>query len=166
MNRKIFAILFAAHLLFFACSGNNEYDDVDALDLRKCSIQVGEAALVGDIKTIEGDFLQAKEGRTKLIEIKINNHSNDKGYYFMHKDLPKLLCLEKEEYSVLNAIAVAIKFKHHETGELIEKYHNEATMLITVEVEENIDYYAVFEVPLGVQEYQLMLPTKCAEIIN
>jgi len=164
MKIKLSLLLIAHLILSISCSGQKEKSDQRALDLKKCNIHVEAPYIVNNIQTVEGDKLQSEYGKTKLIEIKINHRSNNQGYFFIHKDIPKLMCVSNDENRIYNSIAVAIKYKDPLTGEVIEKYHNEATMLTEVILGENIDYYAVFEVPQQSMEYRLMLQTLVTDL--
>jgi len=153
-------------IIVFSCNESEEMAKLKAVDISKCSIEIDSTQIVNQINTIEGDYLLPTKGETKLIEMRINHISNDSGLFFIHKNIPKLICLNDNKYSIINAIAVAIKFIDHESGELISKYHNEATMLTEVSVGQKIDYYAVFEVPETNQKYQLMLQSKFMEQVH
>jgi hypothetical protein len=166
MRKLIFASAILISMLTTSCAQRQCDENISSIDLGKCNIQVTESNDIDNIRTVEGDNLVAQKGKTRLVEIKIEGTSPEKGYHFMSYNIPKLLAFTKGVPSILPAIAVAVKFKHHETGEPIEKYHNEATMLCTLEKGDNIRYYAVFEVPFESCSYQLMLPAKISNKVK
>jgi hypothetical protein len=166
MRKIIFASAILISMFTSSCAQRQIDEDINAIDMGTSEIQVTESSVVNSIRTVEGDNLIAQKGETRLIEIKIEGISKEKGYHFMCYNIPKLLAFTGSYPSILPAIAIAIKFKNHETGEAIEKYHNEATMLCTLEKGGNIQYFAVFEVPLETNSYQLMLPAKISNKVK
>lgn len=170
MKKIIFVTIIFTSILI-SCAQKQEVKNLSVLDMSDCNIQVNETGVINNIQTVEGDILKSQEGKTRLVEIKIEAYLNKDGYQFLCYNIPKLLTFVDNNPSVISCIAVGIKFKHHETGEGIAKYHNEATMLITHELEEGekdvkFSYYAVFELPIEVRDYQLMLPAKISNKVK
>lgn len=165
MKKQIFFFLGVLFVFVISCQEENNIE-LHTADLSKCLIELSQPQVVNHIETVEGDILESQEALTKLIEIKINFQVNDSGNFFIHKNIPKLMVLDDDAVTIINAIAVAIKFTNPETGKLIEKYHNEATMLTKTSPGDKIDYFAVFEVPETMQKYQLMLQSKLMEQVQ
>ena len=165
MKKIIFVTVMFTSILT-SCAQKQVIENIEVLDMSKCNIQVTDKGVLESIKTVEGDFLEVQEGKTRFVEIKIECSSKETGYYFMNRNIPKLLVFNNDTPSSISAIAVGIKFKHHETGEKIEKYHNEASLLSTLEKDDTTSYYAVFELPIEVRDYQLMLPAKISNKVK
>lgn len=159
--KRIAMTLFSLAIFAMTTSADEEATDTAKflVDLGKCNLVVEEVHKVASIKGARGKTIKASKKGAVLVELKIHGTGVIDGEFGLYPSMFSLTCEYRRVHRILPSLAIGIKPKLP-SGEIQEYWLNdpEATMLIGCDKGESIDFYALFEVPAEVKEFNLQVP--------
>jgi len=137
------------------------------LDMGECNLAVEEVRQVDEIKGDRGRVTEASRRNSVLIELKIHGTGPSEGEVGLYPSMFSLTCVYRGVRRILPSLAIGIK-PRMPMGEIKPYWLNdpEASMLIGCEEGEDIEFYAVFDVPEDVAEFSFQAPHALQQVPN
>ena len=168
MNR-IFSFAIVGLLLLplqTAFGGDDSREAVTApLDLGKCHVVVQEVNQVEKIKGNRGKTTEASKRGSILLELEIHGTGPSEGAVALYPSMFSMTCAYRGVRRILPSLAIGIK-PRMPMGEIQPYWLNdaEASMLIGCDEGEDIEFYAIFEVPEEVKEFTFQIPQALQQV--
>jgi hypothetical protein len=168
MNR-ILALAVVGLLLFTIGKASGDEGPRQAvtapMDLGKCDLEVKEITQVEKVKCDRGKTVEASKRGSVLIELEIQGTAASEGEVALYPSMFSLGCAYRGVRRILPSLAIGIK-PRMPTGEIRPYWLNdpEASMLIGCQEGEDIEFYALFEVPQEVKEFTFQIPQTLRQV--
>jgi hypothetical protein len=169
---KKIVVLTVAGLLFIPL--NHVMGDEDPrlavaglLDMGECNLVVGQVRQVESIEGDRGKVTEASRRNSVLVELEIQGTGPSEGEIGLYPSMFSLSCVYRGVRRILPSLAIGIK-PRMPTGEIKPYWLNdpEASMLIGCEEGDDIEFYAVFDVPEDVTEFTFQVPHAVQQVLT
>jgi hypothetical protein len=137
------------------------------LDMGECNLVVENVRKIESIKGDRGKVTEASRRNSVLIELEIHGTGPSDGKVGLYPMMFSLTCVYRGVQRILPSLAIGIKPKMP-TGKVQPYWLNEpeASMLIGCEEGDDLEFYAVFDVPEDVTEFSFQAPQALQQVLT